>query len=167
MHCIQLHIWALQPAYSTQEPSYSLHSPDISQVVTCLLQREPNFNCLHSLDQTASILQTIAKSQRASSRWESNYSLHSLYPLTLNRSQLSCGRKKPIPTTYTSSRQEPNHSMHSLNRNPATAYILAKLLKPCIFWHEPSHRLHFPDSSTCILQMRANVQPAFSRHKPN
>ena len=42
----------LQPAYSTQEPSYSLLSPDISQVSTCLTQRELNYNCLHSLNRT-------------------------------------------------------------------------------------------------------------------
>ena len=43
----------LEPAYSTQKPSYSLLSSQISQVATCLPQREQNYNCLytHSIKQ--------------------------------------------------------------------------------------------------------------------
>ena len=36
--------------HSTNEPSYSLLFPDISQVATCLTQRKPNYNCLDSLN---------------------------------------------------------------------------------------------------------------------
>ena len=43
----------LEPAYSTQEPSYNLFSSQISQVATCLPQREKNYNGLytHSIKQ--------------------------------------------------------------------------------------------------------------------
>ena len=55
----------LQPAYSTQEPSYNLLSPDISQVVTCFTQREPNYNCL-PFSQPNKSLQSASSEQEPS-----------------------------------------------------------------------------------------------------
>ena len=52
--------------HSTQEPRYSLLSPNISQVAPCLTQRELNYNCLHALNRT----------QSASSRQLPNHSQH-------------------------------------------------------------------------------------------
>ena len=51
-----------------QEPSYSLLSPDISQVATCLPQK---------LSDSLKIFKTEAKSQHAFSKQEPSYNLHS------------------------------------------------------------------------------------------
>ena len=128
-------LWTRQEVteYSTQEPSYCLHSPDIGQLATCLPQREPNYNSLDSLDQTACILQTIAKSQPASSD-ESQITtsiLLSLYPL--NRSQVMA----------LDSRQKSSYSLTSSCKTGAKS-------QPAFLY----------SCSTCILQTVANIQPA-------
>ena len=99
----------LQPAYSTQETSYSLLSPDISQVSTFPRENQITTASILLTLSTAHILQTGTNMQPAFSR--QNQSTARIF---------QTGTK--VQSAF--SRPEPKYSLHSPDRNQSTACIL-------------------------------------------
>ena len=162
----------LQPPYSIQEPSYNLLSSHISEVKTCVPQKEQKES-----QHTACIQQTRANIQSASSRREPTYSLHcpatACFLHTLVKLQPAFPRKnkKRANIQPASNRREPTYSLHPPDESQLTACIVQTRanLQPALSRWEPTYSQHPPDESqhtASILQMRANIQPASSRWEP-
>ena len=82
--CPKLQTW-LATCFGPDKPAYSKKNQATALFLQTLVKFQPTLpreNQITAFSQpnTVSILQTIAKSQPASSRWESNYSLHSPDP---------------------------------------------------------------------------------------
>ena len=145
----------LKPAYSTQKPSYSLLSSHISQVVTCLPQREQNYSFLytHSIKtqqkpNTASNFQTRTNLHPAFSRREPTYTQH---PPDENQTQILHTRAKHsqhLPgenqTQPASSRQEPKTASIFQTR---TKHSQRANIQSASFIREPTYSQHPPSKS--------------------
>ena len=124
-----------------QEPSYSLLSPDISQVATCLPQK---------LSYSLKIFKTGAKLQHAFSKQEPNYNLHSrqvteskLQPEP--RYSLHLPDRTKVQPAFI--RHDPRYNLPSPDMNQETACILQTGTKVqfTFFSEYPSYNVHLPD----------------------
>ena len=113
----------LEPAYSTQEPSYSLLSSHISQVVTCLPQREQNYSFLYTLSIKTQHPPEAKHSQHPPDESQLTPSI-----LQRNQTQPAFSRREPntpsIFQTRTKPSQKANIQPASSKREPNTASIL-------------------------------------------